>query len=354
MKLKDPYIHISSTHYSITRDGKRKEKPGIHAIYATEIPFIPSFLSADFVGPLSSGSSRLQLIIDRQIRFINDLAAIKTKQATFDLRLVFHPPAEQTNHQSGVQLLFLGKSFYPGHDKEEARKQSLDLWKCFSGHFPLEDPFNYPLNPVDADWLKERDKLSGNHSRSTEEAFESHVLTPIPLDSITADKLSEIRKFEDWDGIVRATLGVQSSDGTTSALRLGYFVHNFRPTLDASGFSRLLETLVQQQQVCLVRISLRPTFVTDTELRVLNQLLSEYQYQLADTEGWIRLYKEDHLTRMKKAFSHLMAHRRHLFSITIQVVGEKNRPDEVVAALGSELGQHNNKPAHKCVVAFHD
>lgn len=347
MRLKDPYIYMSSTPYSITRDGKRKQKPGIHAIFAAEVPFIPSFLSADFVGPLSSGSSRLQLIINRQVRFINDLAAINIKRTTFDLRLVFRPPVEKTNHQPGVQLLFLGKAFHPGQNKDEARKLAIDLWKCFSGHFPLEDPFNYPLKPVDAAWLKVRDKLSGNHSGSSEEAFESHVLTPIPLDSITADRLSEIRKFEDWDGIVRATLGVRTSEETTSAHRLGYFVHNFRPTLDASGFSRLLETLVQQQQKCLVRISLRPTFVTDRELQMLNQLLSEYQYQLADTEGWIRLYKEDHLNQMKRAFSHLMAHRRHLFSINIQVVGEKKRPDEVVAELGSEfMNNQSDQPQH--------
>jgi hypothetical protein len=337
--MREPWIYTSRPHYSVSNDGKRRTELGIHAIYATEVPFIPSFLSADFVGPLTSGTSRLQLIVDRQIRFISDLAAARTHQATFDLRLIFRPPAKQGNQQPAVQLLFLGKAFAPGRDSEKARELALDLWRRFSGHFPLEDPFNYPLVPVDAQWLDEQ----GEHAGDARTAFESQVLMPIPLNEITADNLSEIRKFEDWDDIVSTTLGMPTSSGPGAALRLGYFVHHFRPTLDASALSRLLETLVQQQQTCLVRISLRPTLLTDVEIRLLNQLLSEYEHQLADAEGWIRLYKTDYLARMQDAFRNLITHRRHLFSINIQVVGEKERPDAVVAALGSEF--MNNQSA---------
>ncbi len=337
--MREPWIYTSDPHYSVTRDGKTRTEAGIHAIFAAKVPFIPSFLSADFVGPLTSGTSRLQLIVDRQIRFINDLAAARMHQATFDLRLIFCPPEERGNQQPAIRLLFLGKAFSPGRDDEKARKLALDLWQCFSGHFPLEDPFNYPLVPVDEQWLNER----GGHAGGLRKAFETQVLTPIPLNRITADNLSEIRKFEDWDDVVGATLGVHTSSDADATLRLGYFVHHFRPTLDASALSRLLETLIQQPQTCLVRISLRPTLLTNVEIRLLNQLLSEYEHQLADAEGWIRLYKADYLSRMQEAFRNLITHRRHLFSINIQILGDGKRPDAVVAALGSEF--MNNQSA---------
>lgn len=341
--MREPWIYTSRPHYSVSRDGKNRTEAGIHAIYAAEVPFIPSFLSADFVGPLTSGTSRLQLIVDRQIRFINDLAAARIHQATFDLRLVFRPPEERGNQQPAVQLLFLGKAFAPGRDNEKARQLALDLWRRFSGHFPLEDPFNYPLLPVDAQWLDEHDR----HAGDVRTAFETQVLTPIPLNEITADNLSEIRKFEDWDNIVSTTVGVPTSSGPDAALRLGYFVHHFRPTLDASALSRLLETLVQQQQACLVRISLRPTLLTDVEIRLLNRLLSEYEHQLAGAEGWIRLYKTDYFARMQEAFRNLITHRRHLFSINIQVIGERERPAAVVTALGSEFMNNQSAPPQR-------
>ncbi len=330
--MQEPWIYASRPHYSIAQDGKNRTEAGIHAVFAARVPFVPSFLSADFVGPLTSGTSRLQLLIDRQMRFINDLAAVRMHQATFDLRLVFHPPTEQTDDRPAVQLFFLGKAFSPGRDAAPARELALDLWQLFRGYFPLEDPFNYPLLPVDAAWLAKQD------GRDPQKAFESHLLAPIPLNSITADKLAEIYKFEDWDDVVSKTLSVPNVEKDLgAALRLGYLVHPFRPTLDASALSRLLETLVQQRQTCLVRISLRPTSLTDVEIRLLNQLLSEYEHQLADAEGWLRLYKAEHLTRMQGAFSNLVTQRRHLFSIHTQVIGEKERPADVVAALSSEF-----------------
>jgi hypothetical protein len=330
--MQEPWIYTSRPHHSVAQDGKNRTEAGIHAVFAARVPFIPSFLSADFVGPLTSGASRLQLLLDRQMRFVNDLAAVRTHQATFDLRLVFHPPAEQTDDQPAVQFFFLGKTFSPGRDAAQARELALDLWQLFRGYFPLEDPFNYPLVPVDAAWLAKQD------GRDPQTAFESHVLSPIPLDSITADKLAEIRKFEDWDDVVGKTLGVPNVDQDLgAALRLGYLAQPFRPTLDASALSRLLETLAQQRQTCLVRISLRPTVLTDVEIRLLNQLLSEYEHQLAEAEGWLRLYKAEHLARMQEVLRNLVTHRRHLFSIHIQVIGDKERPADVVAALGSGL-----------------
>lgn len=343
--MREPWIYISDPHYSVGEDGKRRTEVGIHGIFAVEVPFIPSFLSADFVGTLASGASRLQLIIARQIRFINDLAAIKENHATFDLRLVFRPPSEQEkgNQQPVVQVLFLGKVFSPGRNSEEARRLALNLWQRFSGHFPLEDPFNYPLIPIDEEWLKDRDKHLGHDSPDSRSAFEFHVLMPIALDKITADNLSEIRKFEDWDDTVSKTLGVPvSHQATGTALRLGYFVHLFRPTLDASGFSRLLETLINQQQSCLIRVSLRPTLLEHTEILLLSRLLSEYERQVKKTEGWIHLHKTAHLSRMQKAFHNLMSHQQQLFSINIQVMGEKERPEDVVAALGSEFISHES------------
>ncbi|MCP4897458.1 MAG: ATP-binding protein [bacterium] len=347
MPIDSPWIYTSSLHPSLTGDGKRKTPPGIHAIFAAQVPFLPSFLSADFVGPVASGLSRLQLIGERQIRFVNDLAGIKLRHATFDLRLLFNRSREEENVQPTISILFLGKVFVPGPEQEEAGKAALELWRQFASHFPLEDPFNYPLIPVNETWLEKRDRNCGVASRSNREAFEKHVLTPIPLDSITDSHLSEIRKFEDSDSLIGATLGVPSPDSSNDWLRLGYFAHPFHPTLDVSGFSRLMETIAQQDQSCLVRISLRPTRLSEVEVTLLSRLLSEYESQIEDTSGWIKLYKEDHLRRMQEAFQRLITHRRHLFSTNIQVVGERHRPRQVVAALGSEFMNNQSDQPQK-------
>jgi hypothetical protein len=378
--MQNPWIYTTAQHPSLAQDGVRTTAPGVHAIFAVEIPFIPSFLSGDFVGPLAASASRLQLVVDRQIRFINDLAVLKKQGTTFDLRLVYHPTAYWANGRASVRILFLGKVFAEGTDRELARESALDLYRYTCGHFPLEDPFNYPFVPVTEDWLREQDRLTGVARRDPHQAFDAHILVPTAWEAISAECISEIRKYEDWDDVVSRLLGlkqptqsVKKTEGQdtaqersllrrlqaklaaqpeddvpeTGAGPLGYYAHQFRPTLDASALSRLFETLVQQQQACLVRISLRPTRLTDKELRLLTRLLSEYEHQLVDTEGWVRLYKHEHLERMQEALRQLVTHQDHLFSSSIQVIGEKGRPGPLIAALASEFMNNRSDQPHQ-------
>jgi hypothetical protein len=280
-------------------------------MFAARVPFIPSFLSDDFVRMVASDMGRVHLIARRQIRFINDLVSARElpnsqgPAATFNLRFIAYP--RPNRNSSDIEIVFLGKVF--NENKRRAVQLAEVLWKKFRAHFPLEDPFNYPLIPVtDADDFM-------------------RCLTPIPLDAIQDKNLMEVRKFEDCDPMM-------GHEG------LGYFPHPFSPMLDYSAMGRFLETLASQDQICVASISLQPTQLFHDELVSINRMLSQYRglWESAErAEGYLEPYRKERFEDLWRTYDPLINQRNHLFAILIQVIGERETPLDVVDALGSEF-----------------
>jgi len=310
-----PYIHVigPTIHTDeIWSDGgvKPRERTGAHAMFAAHVPFIPSFLSDDFVRMIG-GVGRIPLISGRQIRFINDLCSARdlpdTQQhsATFSLRFIARPCED--SGECDVEIVFLGKVF--NENKRRAIHLAGVLWDKFYAHFPLEDPFNYPLIPV-----------------TTPEDF-VRCLLPLPVDVIQPDNLMEVRKYEDTDPMM-------------GDAAMGYYPHPFSPVLDHSAMGRFLETLAHQDQVCVANISIQPTPLFHDELVSINRMLSQYRdlWESAErSEGFLAPYRKERFEDLWRTYDPLIDQRNHLFSIVIQVIGEREAPIDVVDALGSEF-----------------
>ena len=310
-----PYIHVvGPTVHADERweDGvvKPHERTGAHAIWAARVPFIPSFLSDDFVRMIG-GVGRIPLIAGRQIRFINDLcgardlAGSQDHSATFSIRFIARPSSD--SDECDIDIVFLGKIF------SENRRRAIELaellWRKFQAHFPLEDPFNYPLRPVvDADDLM-------------------RCLLPLPVESLQPSSITEIRKYED-------------TDPTMVSVPMGYYPHPFSPVLDHSAMGRLFETLAHQQEICVASISVLPTRLFHDELVNINRMLSQYRdlWESAErAEGFLAPYRKERFEDLWRTYDALIDQRNHLFSVVIQVLGEHEAPMDVVDALGSEF-----------------
>jgi len=315
-----PFIYVSNPgeyHYAdhwSSHGIELKAKQGCHAIFVAKVPFIPSFMTSDFTRTLAGGEkmSRIHLITQRQVRFINDLInarLLSDGAVSIELRFIARPSGVP-DQQSKIDIVFLGKVFHANRHK--ARELCGQFWRKFISHYPLEDPFNYPIEAV---------------------AEEEHLqyLMPIPLEQISSQHILEIRKFEDVDPY--------AGDPSTP---LGYFPHPFNPTVDATAFGRFLETLAQQPQLCVASICLQPAALFLDELRVVNQLLSNYANMWSESaEGpqtnWLALYRKERYQDIHRTFWPLINQRNHLFKIKIQVLGQHEAPDDVLEALGSEL-----------------
>lgn len=318
-----PYIHVvgPTIHTDEVWTGasiQPHERTGAHAMFAARVPFIPSFLSDDFVRMIG-GPGRVPLISGRQVRFINDLSSSRNlygaegHAATFNLRFIAYPRPDDSG--CDIEIVFLGKIF--NENKREAIRLAKSLWEKFRAHFPLEDPFNYPLLPV-----------------TDPQDFEKCLL-PFPLDNIQRENLMEVRKYEDCDPV----MGNQA---------MGYYPHPFSPTLDYSAMGRFLETLDCQRQVCVASISIQPTPLYHDELVSINRMLSQYKglWESAEkAEGYLAPYRQERFEDLWRTFDPLIDQRNHLFSIMIQVIGEREAPVDVVDALGSEFMNNNtNEP----------
>ena len=316
----EPFIYVSNPdelHYAESSESRGIQvtpQQGCHAIFAARVPFIPSFLTSDFTRSLVGGElSRITLITSRQVRFLNDLINARTiadGSAAFDLRFITQPP-NGPEHQSSIEIVFLGKVFHPNRNR--AKNLCWQLWRKFRSHYPMEDPFNYPLEPV------------------VDEPTLMRYLLPIPIEQVGTEQLVELRKFEDFDPY--------AGDNTT-----GYFPHPFSPVVDASAFGRFLETLAQQDQPCVVSICLQPTALFHEELLLINQLLSRYRNLTiaADDQSWINAYRSERFEDLRQSFLTLINKRNHLYKIKIQVLGERYAPNDVLEALGSELIQNSS------------
>lgn len=315
-----PFIYVSNpdTYHHAERWTSRglglEQQQGCHAIFVAKVPFIPSFMTSDFTRTLAGGQrmSRINLITQRQVRFINDLInarLLSDGAVAIELRFIARPSGIP-GQQSTIDIVFLGKVFHA--NRNEARSLCQQFWRKFISHYPLEDPFNYPLEAVE------------------EEAYLRYLM-PLPLEQIGSRQILEIRKFEDVDPY-----------GGDQSTPLGYFPHPFNPTVDATAFGRFLETLALQQQLCVASICLQPTALFLDELRVINQMLSNYANMWNESaEGeqinWLQLYRKERYQDIHRTFWPLINQRNHLFKIKIQILGQHEAPDDVLEALGSEL-----------------
>lgn len=322
-----PYIWVTGTAGCFGRHGHPRDPEdcpqGFHAFFYTYVPFVPTFLSADFTRMISGEASRIKLVVMRQIRFLNDLNNCKTGAAeTFDLRFVSDPrPGQPFND---ITIFFVGKAF--GTTAAEARGNAVRLWRTFTSHFPLEEPFNYPLGVV---WEQPDGGLSPQDAARLELARD-----PFPGWDPFASNLIEIRKYEDRDPLLAEAGAGQPGQP------VGYYPHPFRPTLDFSAMGRFLETFGRQSQRCVASISLRPTTLAQGEQMEINQMLSHYARLVAaaaEAQNWLAPYRAERLQDIQRTFEPLINQRNHLFLVKIQVIGEHEAPAEVVAALGSEI-----------------
>lgn len=300
---------------------------GTHALFAARVPFIPGFLSNDFTRATSGDLGRIGLIVKRQIRFINDLLFTKYSNAienygeTYDLRFIAYPRPEQP--YCNIEIVFLGKAFHP--NPEIAKNKAIGLWQKFFSHFPLEDPFNYPLLPITTEVLCQTKSLDPRKQ------FESNYLWPIPRRQYGSEILAEICKYGEVDPY-------REVDEYSEYLPFGYYPYPFRPVLDFSAMGRFLETLARQKEHCLVSISLQPTSLFPNEIKYITRALEKYEQVLESPEGrWKSQHRQKRFKNMWEAYDPLITQHKHLFSIKIQVIGETKAPLDLVEALGSEI-----------------
>ncbi len=296
-----------------------------HAFFVVKVPFIPRFASEDFRSTTQGGKTRIELVTQRQVRFINDLH--RAYQLHTETAEQYRPTASSEglsdapafelryiSREHQITIALIGKVSHP--EKSIAIDLCHQLWERFIAHYPLEDPFNYPIIIPDQE---EQQK----------------ILMPIHLPDVTSDKLLEIRKFSDLSPLI--PLGLR-----------GYYPHRFIPTFDLSAMARFLETLVRQDQSCVVSIWLRPTVLNNEELRfIMNQVaLSQPERILPSLEkpeldkpekDWRFFYLKERHDDICNTCWPIINRRLHLFEFKIQILSDRRPPVDVMESLGSEL-----------------
>jgi hypothetical protein len=330
MQVVNPYVDISAwgtgkqvVRYDENHGRTYRDMPGEHAIWAARMPFLPAMMSDDFK---SIGHNRVDLIVRRQLRFIYNLANAKQFNSTFELRFISRPSSE-AGFPNQIDIVFFGKVFSTkqgaGYDL------SLKLWDHFSSVFPIEDPFNYPLQPV------------------TDQNEFHRYFQPVNLETLGSQNLIEIRKYEDKPIISSLERISDASD---------YIPHPFVPNVDFSPMSGFLTTLSNQTQKCWVSISIRPLSLFDNEVVNLSARVGSYMNSMriptAPNNEHIRFRAEvGH-----KIYQNLIKEREQLFTLRISIVGERSAPRGLVEALGSELmgNASNNNPTQWSLVQPRD
>lgn len=328
--MSEPYIFIEGPQPCYRIEGNQVNADlGYHAFFVTFVPFIPSFLSDDFTRMITGDASRIKLIVGRQIRFLNDLSSCKRNASeTFDLRFVSIPQSGQP--YNNIYIFFIGKVFHK--DPTQAEMQVVQLWRSFRSYFPLEDPFNYPLQTIMA--------VTGKNGKVVPSDTKLLQLALKPISGSAGNvNLMEIRKYEDHDPLLTVT---EDDQGQFT----GYYPHPFRPTIDFSAMSRFLETFAVQSQRCVASICLRPTKLSLEEQRGVHQMMQRYSKLLESAqkaENWLEQYRTERFKDIVMTFDPLIHQRDQLFMVKIQVLGEQELPVEVVRALGSEI-MNNSTP----------
>lgn len=302
---------------------------GYHTLWAAEVPFIPAHISKDDRDFDTEATNRITRAVQRQVRFLYDLAQSRDNLSTFELRLVARP---QPSGMAKVGICFLGKTFHP--NEQMSRKLALGLWEKFSAVFPREVPFSYPLIPV-----CEQPQAGSLQTHSFQEWYE-----PIPFTELTSfASIVELRKYEDWPTL-RNIGGVYHAHD--------YLPHPFVPALDYSAMARLFETMAHQNKTCVVTITLRPQQLTDPEELMLHEHarwfeqiasgqvdednpLAEVMQELKNDvfDAYPRSYAEHGL----QVYNVLKRESRSLFTVRLQVVGSPIAEATLMEALGSEV-----------------
>lgn len=310
----EPFIHLSESdamHYAERwKNGSvaYEEERGTHAFFVARVPYIPYFLTPDFTRTLTGiEAGRVALITRRQIRFVSDLLNARTLAegaVAFDLRFIVRPGPE--GRQGRVEIVFVGKVFH--QEQGTAKRLCRELWRKFASHYPLEDPFNYPIEPVG------------------EAEIDAYLQPIVPVPA--PHQVRELRKFEDFDPYAG-----------TEANAIGYFPHAWTPTFDVTALGRFIQTLAAQPQACVVSICLQPTALWTEELQAINQSLANYgrMYSSVEAQGWLHTYRKERFEDIHRTFWPLINARKHLFKVKIQVIGAEEAPNDVLEALGSEL-----------------
>jgi len=280
---------------------------GEHGIWAARVPFLPHLMSEDFRRRASQ--ERIQLIGERQARFIYDLARARDQMATFDLRFTSRPGTVE-GRPNPIDIVFFGKVF--STRPKMTRAFALELWKRFYANFPLEDPFNFPLQPIE-----------------DEEEFLATFL-PIPMEAIQAQNIGEIRKHEEMPEASESVAARQPRVGD-------YIVHPLVPTMTFPPLNRFVETLSTQNQICLVSISLRPTALFSQELQNIGFQIARFREIREKTTNL-----SDEFVRVRAAigeqlYETLLREREHLLAHRISIVGAETLPTAVIETLGSEI-----------------
>lgn len=332
--LQDPYLFTSERTVALVDRpyGRLGEGPvadsiyGYHTLWIAEVPFIQSEGARDFTYETEVW---LRSVIDRQKRFIYDLAQSRTGLATFELRFVSWP---QEGRPTRVGIAFLGKVFH--QDRQTSRQMARLLWGKFSAVFPREAPYSYPLVAVQ--------ELPLADSEQTHSFAEWHQ--PWPFSTLTVPAcVIELRKYEDWP-LVRDI-------GGTFRIH-DYIPHPFEPALDYSALARLFETLARQRRLCIVAVTLRPQPLTNQELFLLHELFDWYQ---RSAKGQVQLHNplvdvlrelqsnifdaalQTRATLGVSVYENLLQERENLVSMRLQVIGHPQAPEDLVEALGSEV-----------------
>jgi hypothetical protein len=251
-----PFIYTTARQFvreAVAFDNERgvtyREVGGEHSIWAARMPFLPAMLSNDFT---RLGKERIPLVRERQFRFLYDLARARENRATFDLRFIA-TPNPLPGQPSLVDIVFLGKVFSTRQRAGAALAER--LWEKFVSNFPLEDPFNYPLEPV------------------IDPAEFARYYEPVPFDELDSTDLLEIRKYEDMPIRSAAPLGRVERKGD-------YIVHPFVPNVDFSPMGRFFAALTVQPHRCYVSISLRPTRMFDQEIYNVSFAIGQFKKML--------------------------------------------------------------------------
>jgi len=285
-----------------------KEVEGEHAIWAARLPFLPAMLSTDFVRP---PNQRVRFIQLRQVRFIYDLIRTRENRATFELRFIAtkNPVAGQPNL---IDIVFLGKVFSQRTGGGEALAQK--LWTRFSSVFPVEDPFNYPLEMV------------------TEQDFSRYYepLQEMPFDKLLPINLLEIRKYEEMPIPSAAPLGRVARKGD-------YIAHPFVPSLAFSPMGRFLTALAVQPNPCFVGVSLRPTRMYDQEVHNVSFAIGQFNRTAKEDDDVTEEYIRSRSRLGSEVYNKLMQEREQLATVRVQIVGQRNDIQGLAEALGSEM-----------------
>lgn len=284
-----------------------EETGGEHSIWAARVPFLPSMISGDFTR--LGGQSRIPYIQQRQVRFLYDLVRLRENHATFELRFISTPnPVE--GQPNLIDIIFLGKIF---STRQGAGVQvACRLWEKFLSIFPLEDPFNYPLELV-----------------SSQEEF-LRCYDPLNIDNLRNKNILEIRKYEDMPIKSTAPMGRVERKGD-------YVAHPFVPSVNFNPMGRFLTALADQIQKCYVSISLRPTRMYDQEVYNTSYAIGQFKKIASEDQDITEEYIRSRSIIGIYVYKQLMAEREQLAMVRVNLVGEKEAPYALAEALGSEM-----------------